>query len=660
MRRSPTLTETHTVRDATHRRPSRALSTRVLLSAALVALTCATASAQLHVIAREGDPTPDGFTYKNLGLPVMAADGSVVFPYFVARAFNDDFTGIARWSAGGDEVLVSEATPVPGGAPGDVFQTVPAVSMALNTAGDLASNATIEVAPFVIDVGVLRKPVGAAHELPARDGDAEPGGNGTLSLYSGQFGSPPTINSAGSIATSVRLDGTSGGTADNAAILRFDGGGAPPVMIARRGDAAPGVLGGTLPGTFGGNGWFPAPTMNSSGTVAFHSLINGLGSGHAGVFKGNGGPITRIARFGDTAPGTGGLPFNGFGGSSGGSSTPISDSGRVAFAASYTGVPHGLTGVFHGDGSSISPVALLGDAAPTVGGGTDGTFGGFNYVLQQNALGQILFGAGIFGSSSSSNFGLFLWSGGSPVCIARDGQAIPGGGDTFYDVVNFTHNDVALTDAGDVILRSRILTTSGPIVRGLYRRSAGGGMTEILRDGDPLDGSTVAFFDIRGLGDTPSGARDSLGTNAAGDVAVWVQLANLTRLIATTAPDGPWVDVGGGSPGVNGVPSLSGSGSLQGGTPFGIQLVSGPPSAPALSWLSVNSMPISALGGTVHATPFINQFLFGTDGAGEVALNSTWPAGLPSATDFWLQFICQDVTVPAGLTLSNGLQGTTP
>jgi hypothetical protein len=532
--------------------------------------------------------------------------------------------------------------------------------MALNAAGDLVTNAIIVVAPFVIDYSLVAKPAGAAHELRARDGDAEPGGNGTLALYGGQFGSPPTINPAGSVASSVRLNGTSGGTADNEAILRFDSGGAPPVTIARRGDAAPGVLGGTLLGTFGGNGWFPAPTMNSSGTVAFHSLINGLGSGHAGVFKGNGGPLTRIARFGDTAPGTGGLLFNGFGGSSGGSSTPISDSGRVAFAASYTGVPHGLTGVFHGDGSSISPVALLGDAAPTVGGGTDGTFGGFSYVLQQNALGQIVFGAGIFGSSSSSNFGLFLWSGGSPVCIARDGQTIPGGGGTFYDVINFTHNDLALTDAGDVVFLSRIQLTSGTVIRALFRRTAGGGLSEILRDGDPLDGSTIAFFDIRGLGDTPSGARDSQGVNAAGDVAVWVQLADLTRLIATTAPDGPWVDVGGGSPGINGVPSLSGSGSLLAGSTAGIDLVNGPNSAPALAWLSVNSLPVSALGGTVHATPFINQFLLPTNASGEVSVSTTWPAGLPSATDFWIQFICQDVSVPAGLTLSNGLQGTTP
>ena len=37
-----------------------------------------------------------------------------------------------------------------------------------------------------------------------------------------------------------------------------------------------------------------------------------------------------------------------------------------------------------------------------------------------------------------------------------------------------------------------------------------------------------------------------------------------------------------------------------------------------LAWLSVDSQPLSALGGTIHAFPFLDQFLFTTDGLGEL------------------------------------------
>ncbi len=644
--RSSATPEHRTVSTRPDGKPFR-ISALALLLGAVVASPSPSAAAQLAIVAREGDPSPDGIgTYKNFGVPVMTADGSVAFPYFVPRGFQDDFTGIARWKAGDAEVLVNEATPVPAGSPSEVFTTVPDVSFALNAQGDLAYNAAVDA----FQAGVLRKPDGAANEMLGRDGWTEPGGDGTFAIRSGIFGSPVTINASGSVATSVHLDGTSGGTADDECIVRFDGGGASPTVIVRRGDPAPGGLGGTLYGQIGGG--FPDGTMNASGRVAFSCLIAGIASGHEGVFVGDGGPITRIARVGDAAPVTGGAVFNGFG-----SSALIDDAGLVVFTGSYTGVPHDDEGVFAGSGGAVSALVLQGQPAPTASGGVDGAFAVFG-SLARNSLGQVAFTA--LATGGTSNGGLFLWDGGTVTCIARSGQTLPGALGTFIDVLNPNFTDFALGASGDVIVRSRVSPASGTDYTVLLRRSPAGAWTEIVREGGALEGSTVTGLKFGGVLASQSGARDRLGVNAAGDVAFWLQLADATRLIATTAPASAFVDVGGGSPGVNGVPTLTGSGSLQSGTTAGIDLVAGPPSAPALAWLSVASTPFAALGGTVHATPFVNQFLFPTDVAGAVSVSTTWPAGLPSGVDFWIQFICQDVTVPAGLTLSNAVRGTTP
>ena len=69
--------------------------------------------------------------------------------------------------------------------------------------------------------------------------------------------------------------------------------------------------------------------------------------------------------------------------------------------------------------------------------------------------------------------------------------------------------------------------------------------------------------------------------------------------------------------------------------------------------------PFAALGGTVHAFPFANQLPFNADAAGTFTGATTWPAGLPMGTEIYFQFIVQDLSVPDGLTLSNGLKATT-
>jgi hypothetical protein len=121
-----------------------------------------------------------------------------------------------------------------------------------------------------------------------------------------------------------------------------------------------------------------------------------------------------------------------------------------------------------------------------------------------------------------------------------------------------------------------------------------------------------------------------------------------------------WTDLSGGTTGIAGQPTLVGSGTLVGGTPTSLTLTNAPTSAAMLAWVSFAPTPFMALGGTVHAFPFANQLFAFADMNGDFSASTTWPAGIPPDTNVWFQFIVQDLSVPEGLTLSNGLLATTP
>ncbi len=118
-----------------------------------------------------------------------------------------------------------------------------------------------------------------------------------------------------------------------------------------------------------------------------------------------------------------------------------------------------------------------------------------------------------------------------------------------------------------------------------------------------------------------------------------------------------WVDLGGASVGA---PRLTAMGVLLEGEPFRVDLADAAPSAPMLAWLSFGSTPFAALGGTVHAFPFALQLPRASDVNGALSEGGAWPEGIPAGTDFWLQFIAQDPSVPGGLALSNAVTATTP
>ncbi|GJM21149.1 MAG: hypothetical protein DHS20C15_10640 [Planctomycetota bacterium] len=612
--------------------------TLALVVAALACLATS-ASTQIEVAALSGDATPEGtHIYKSFGLPVVGQDGALVFSFDTPDFGPFHFSGVLEWDAGALLTRTDENTPVPSGAPGEVFELVPSNGPARNAQGTLALKSRVLINQTLL----LRQSGGGALELLGRDGDTAPDGNGTLE-YGDGFA--PTINAGGSVAVSVNLFNTSGGTTDDQAILRFDAAGSPPVRIVREGDPAPG--GGTLSGLSAG-AFFPNPSMNNSGEVAFTSET---AFGEFGVFVGDGNSTTAIARSLEVAPGTGGTQTL----SAFSSLNPINDSGVVAFAATFVS-GGGFGAIYRGDGVSMIPVTMTGDPAPTAGGGVDGTYLLLSPSLGLNAAGQVAFSAAT-DSSALHLPGLFLATPGqSDLCILRLGQAASGG-DSFLRVEEF-----ALNDAGQLAFRALVASPGALNFRALYLWSPGSGISEVIREGDSLAGSTVTGLDLSGVINSPSGARDRAGLNDAGEVAFRFALADNRSGVATTAPGAAptWVDEGCALAGTLGEPVLAGAGSLAAGSNNSITLSNAAPFASAGLFFGLSSVPFPFKGGMLKPVPWIKLLFTNTSGAGGVALPFVMPTGVPTGTSLWTQWVIQDAGGVSGFALSNAVRGDTP
>ncbi|MDG2148254.1 MAG: hypothetical protein P8N09_01895 [Planctomycetota bacterium] len=195
--------------------------------------------------------------------------------------------------------------------------------------------------------------------------------------------------------------------------------------------------------------------------------------------------------------------------------------------------------------------------------------------------------------------------------------------------------------------------------------------------GCPSSGAQANFFTDNGLG----GSQCSPGVNlldAQGtgwvDPAVWGPFPPFVVLcpsfyagnwvIRACTSDvggvGTWEDLGGGTVGSNGAPTLVGSGSLIAGQPATLLLTQAPPSGLVLAWFGLQSNPASFFGGAIYPLPPLNQLFFFSNFLGSLQLQTPWPSGIPAATEIWFQFLLDDPSVIYGITLSNAVKATTP
>jgi hypothetical protein len=389
---------------------------------------------------------------------------------------------------------------------------------ALNDRGDAAFTADLTTGGegvFLSRKGVLTPVV--------RTGAAAPGGGTFAEVELGRLG----LNNSDHLAVPFTLEPLTFPAGSNSGLFRFADG--TLSAVARPGDPAPG--GGTFDGVF-----FHT-SLNDNDVTVFTGIVNGAdidpalppgdsGRG-AGLYAADAlGTLSSVVRPGDAAPG-GGVFDAAMNGS-------INNAGDIAFGAHVAGEECIDIGSPFVCGESLylrnastgvtQSVAHQGDPAPG-GGNFRLAFGGVVNARRDVAfIGDLSSPPSVF-----AQLGVFLYSKGTTLAVARPGDAMPGGGhmqtagltDATYDINNRT--DVSFTATLD----------TGPMDNGLYVYSKGS-VRLVARSGTVIPGvGTIAY-----LGAPVSGSPSTRGgiINARGQLLFAATLTDSTGVLLTATP----------------------------------------------------------------------------------------------------------------------------
>jgi hypothetical protein len=146
-------------------------------------------------------------------------------------------------------------------------------------------------------------------------------------------------------------------------------------------------------------------------------------------------------------------------------------------------------------------------------------------------------------------------------------------------------------------------------------------------------------------------------TDRAGNTGV----SGATIFTQGPPPPSAWTDIGFGHAGVSGIPTLVGTGTMVVGSPNAINLSNAAAGAVSVLFISTASTPSPFKGGTLATVPVFLTFTVTTSGSGTYAIPvPSWPAGLPSGFEIFLQYGIADGAASAGTALSNAIKGVQP
>jgi hypothetical protein len=271
-------------------------------------------------------------------------------------------------------------------------------------------------------------------------------------------------------------------------------------LVAREGDQAPGTPSGVTYENL------RLPVLNDAGQTAFSASLTGNGvdgANNGGIWCGDSGNLTLVARSGEHAPGTpSGVNFD----FATHTDVVINNAGQTAFNSSLAGVGVDATnneGIWLEGSGSLRLVARRGSHAPGTPNGTN--FAILLYPVLNDA-GQTAFRAIL----TSGESGIWSEGTGELALVARGGMQAPGtpSGVTFSSVANQMHSPL-LNSAGQTAFFG-LLTGSGVDSRnneGIWATDPRGLLRLIAREGDLLE---VAPGDFRTIGTPPLTPASSL------------------------------------------------------------------------------------------------------------------------------------------------------
>jgi hypothetical protein len=225
-----------------------------------------------------------------------------------------------------------------------------------------------------------------------------------------------------------------------------------------------------------------------------------------GIFSGNGTSATTIALAGDAAPGGGTFfGFNTF-------HRTMTTAGALSFSA-YLNEDGDLEGLFLGHSSGIQQVARLNTNAPAALGGVYSEFRYRDGAPPVNAAGQVGFTAVNDGDLRA----VLRYSAGSTSVLVMITDVAPNtGGGTFNDFGGVA----GISDSGRVLFRAGV--QDGNTNRGLFTAD-GSNLTAVVVGGQAAPGlNSVTFGTATNSGDNLPD--DAFRINSAGGVAFWAKL----------------------------------------------------------------------------------------------------------------------------------------
>ena len=148
-----------------------------------------------------------------------------------------------------------------------------------------------------------------------------------------------------------------------------------------------------------------------------------------------------------------------------------------------------------------------------------------------------------------------------------------------------------------------------------------------------------------------------LGLNVSGAILDLNAVSMAVRFSETVGA--PFVDMGSGLAGAGGIPALSGTGSLEAGSAYSLDVTGAASSAPAAIAIGASADWQVLFGGTI--VPALDAIFAGltTTGSGTMNLNGTWPATAPPGVSFYYQIAIIDAGAPLGVAFTNAIAGST-